>query len=63
MSRHTELGTWARALALAAVLALVLGLLPGCGGGDDDECNPEATPPCGKTTEPVDCRANPEKCQ
>lgn len=61
MSRACAL--YLRAAVLAWAIALVLVLLSACGGGDDDECDPDTDPHCRKTTEPVDCRANPEKCQ
>lgn len=47
-----------RAFALAWAIALVLVLLSACGGGDEEP--PPEDPP---TTEPVDCRATPERCR
>ena len=43
------------ARARFAVLAVLLALLVGCGGGDDDE---DMT-----GTQPVDCKARPEVCR
>jgi hypothetical protein len=62
--RHRPTGASALALALAALLALLL--LAGCGGGDG--CDTHETGPNGqclerRTTDPVDCNREPEKCR
>lgn len=45
-----------RLAALAWMLALILGLLAACGGGD---CDDDAD----KSTQPPDCKAHPELCR
>lgn len=57
MTARTELGTLARWLALALTLAIVLGLLSACGGGDDHDPDAELREWCNTFVGPL----TPEK--
>jgi len=51
-------------LRLAALLwlAFVAGLLTACGGGGDPDADAPQDAASAPSTQPVDCKLNPEKC-
>ena len=50
--------------ALMLAVAMLVGLLTACGGGDpEDNPLPEADAAAGKTTQPLNCALHPEKCK
>lgn len=63
---RTGRGHMARSAACTAALmvatALLVLLLTGCGGGDPED-NPLPDAEAGKTTQPLNCAANPERCK
>lgn len=57
---HPALRALLRLLAIGWLVLLLATLLAACGGGGDDPPAEDAPP---ASTQPVDCKTNPEACK